>query len=471
MRDLNNTNTYCVSLTDEKDIDINGPYRLVDISGNKGFFPTSLKTRAVIETTIHQNPVGSCAMWVSPMEDLSFFPASLEMSDVDVNAFNYPLISDADPARDVLNMTFGLYWSHSYPQLLAKFASGGIWSTLDYGISSFVYAEKLIMRRSCWYYIVLTWDKPEQKIRLYINGVLAGYNDCARGFQQAKNTLFVGNPMIAMRDLLLQDTLISIDDIQKNYKQDRLECNEPADRDIREAYFLSDSPDIDVRRDASWKEAYACSFLESKELEKWYLQTGDKYKDQFNIETTPEGLFIKTPEFIDIETRMYLWSPKTFEGDQWIEYDFRLESPKGLAVLVLYASGLQRQDFISDDELEKTGSMQFILSKIRNYHWEYMRRVDVIRTDVETQYLAKNPMDIRMSYNCIPKFEQNRWYRLRFVKFGNRLHGSIDGKTVFDVMDNAFNSTGPVYNFGRIGIRQMFNTTMSYRNFIVYQRK
>ena len=467
---MSKTRTYFSSLFKKDNVDINGPFEIIDISGKKALHPKSMKTKVTITSSLHQREQGSCAVWVSPMEDLSFFPASLDMKDVDVNAFNYPIISDAEPARDVVAMKFGLYWSHGYPQLLAKFASGGVWSTLDYGISSFVYAEKLELRRSCWYYIAFTWDKDARKIDIYINGIRVGFNEMAQGFQKAGNTLFIGNPMMAMRDLKLLDVGLSANEINEEYEQNQPANNELADQDIRDSYFINDLPAFDVKRGAEWREAYSCSFRESDELVKWHLQIGRKYREQFRIETTREGLYIKTPDSIDPETRMYLWSPKAFTGDQWIEYEFCLESPKGLAVLVMYASGLQRQDFIDDDEMPESGSMQFILRDIRNYHWEYMRRVDVIRTDVETQYMAKNPMDIRMFYNCIPKFEQQRWYRLRFVKIDNRLHGSIDGRTVFDVNDSAFNSTGPVYDFGRIGLRQMFNTTMRYRNFSVHVR-
>ena len=168
---------------------------------------------------------------------------------------------------------------------------------------------------------------------------------------------------------------------------------------------------------------------------------------------------------------MYLWSPKSFEGDQWIEFDFRPESPKGLALAVFCASGSQREDFINDHGLQKTGSMGVILEQTRNYHWEYFRRVDIMRTDVETQYLLKNPWGRTLHYGCIPLLQENRWHRLRFVKIDNRLHGAIDGKTVFDAMDDADANHGPVFNFGRFGFRQMYNTTMRYRNFVVYERK
>ncbi len=114
--------------------------------------------------------------------------------------------------------------------------------------------------------------------------------------------------------------------------------------------------------------------------------------------------------------------------------------------------------------------MGFILNQTRNYHWEFMRRVEMMRTDMETQYFAKNPWNYKMFYGCIPRLEQNRWHHLRLVKVGNRIHGSIDDMTVFDLNDDSFNNNGPVLNGGRIGIRQMYKTRMLYKNFEVYTK-
>ena len=143
---------------------------------------------------------------------------------------------------------------------------------------------------------------------------------------------------------------------------------------------------------------------------------------------------------------------------------------RGLALVVMCASGMQRESFIDDHGVQSTGSMGTILRDVRNYHWEYVRRVEAMRTNVETQYLAKNPFGHKLHLSTIPRFERNRWYRLRLIKAGNRLHGSIDGQTVFDYTDTAFGNNGPVYNFGRIALRQMYHTALRYRNLELWTR-
>ena len=228
-------------------------------------------------------------------------------------------------------------------------------------------------------------------------------------------------------------------------------------------------PPLDDVYDGPWEEAYACSFTSPGDLEGWIIQTGDNFREQFDVRITDEGLLISTPDTIHRESRMYLWCPELFEGDIRIEYDFRPESPEGLALLIIFASGVQREDVLTDHPLANLGTMRTMLGDYRNYHWEYFRRVCLNRMDMETQYLQKNPAR-NLYIGNIPSLEQDRWYRLRFIKEGDRLCGSIDGQTVFDVTDPPDDGTGASYSFGRIGLRQMFYTRMRYRNLVVYTK-
>ncbi len=68
---------------------------------------------------------------------------------------------------------------------------------------------------------------------------------------------------------------------------------------------------------------------------------GDKFRDRFKLDITENGLYWETPDIIDTESRGYLWCPAKVEGDQWIEFEFQLVSPKGLALVMMCASGSQ----------------------------------------------------------------------------------------------------------------------------------
>ncbi len=77
---------------------------------------------------------------------------------------------------------------------------------------------------------------------------------------------------------------------------------------------------------------------------------------------------------------MYLWSPRDYEGDLAVEMDFRPERDSRLALMVFEASGMQREDFLTDQPPRTTGSMSTIIADtVRNYHWEFFRRTGDVR--------------------------------------------------------------------------------------------
>lgn len=455
------------SLSGPDDFTIEGPHRFQTIGGRKGFRPTSLKTKAFIKTELQKSPKGTLTFWFSPMEDNKISRGFLSMPSELV----YPLVSDHFPQREDDKMRFGVYWNGAnYPSLIGRFQSGRYWTIMDEGVAPVVYADYLRLRQGQWYFVALTWNKPDSKLEIFVNGKLVGHHLHAKGFEIPGDTLYLGNPLMVISELTLQDQVLDESQISKEYARLRPGTNDLSDEDIRHIAGPVEKPPLDVQREEGWKETYRCDFTSQEDIDEWTFQTGDKYRDQFELNITDEGLYWRTPDVVDVESRGYLWCPKWFEGDQWIEYDFRLESPKGLALLIICAGGMQGEDVIYDHGLLNTGSMGPMLSRYRNYHWEYMRRVEAMREDVETQYVNKNPWGKSLHVGCFPRLKNDVWHRMRLVKIGHRLHGSIDGQTVFDITDDPFDNNGPVFNSGRIVLRQMYHTAMSYRNFVVYQR-
>lgn len=464
-----NARVLVLPLTDAGGVAIEGPHRFRTIAGRTGLHVTSLNTKARVTTDRHAAERGTLSLWFSPLEDLTSSPGNAADSKV---AFDFPFVSDAFPPRDVEAGRFGICLTTSYPALVARFTTGRVFPKLDFGLAPFVYVEKVLLRRGFWYHLALSWDRPARRLRIWINGLLAGLNDRADHFETATGQIFIGNPIMVLRDLRIEDRALDDAAVRERYLADRPRENEVPDADFRRMLVPAFFAPLDLRRDSSWQLAYATDFTRTADAASWVRQgPGEKFMAGFRMAATTEGLLIKTPDQVERETRMYLWSPRAFEGDQWIEFDFRLEGPAGLALVSACASGMQREDFLSDHGVPKTGSMSTILRDVRNYHWEFMRRVEAMRTDVETQYVAKNPFAHRLHCACVPRLESNRWYRLRLVIAGQRLHGSFDGQTVFDLTDTPFGNNGPVYNFGRIGLRQMYHTALRYRNFSVHERR
>lgn len=456
-----------LSLSNATGIKIEGPHRFIKIAGIDGLQVTSLKTKAWFETSFLNSDKGTLSLWMSPIEDINKFP----LVGSSENMVHYPLISDHFPLYESDSCAFSLYYSgNHYPRVIGRFTKGSFWGQMDYGLAPFVYAEDLPLKKGQWYFFALTWDKPAGTLKMYINGELVGHNFSAKSFLRAGNRLYIGNPLMVLSNLKIQSDAADKSEIITAYQQLRPMSNTVSENTIREIVIPQTKPAISFKPDASWKKAYECSFTDPEEFKKWTFQTGDLYRNKFKLEITKDGLYFETPDIIHTESRGYLWCPVSVEGDQWIEYEFQLLSPKGLALIIMCASGLQGEDIINDHGLMKTGAMRDMLTNYRNYHWEYMRRVEAMRTDVETQYVAKNPWGKGLYVGCIPRLDQNRWYKMQFIKKGNRLYGAIDGKTVFEIEDDPYDNNGPLFNSGRVVLRQMYHTIMRYRNFVIYTK-
>jgi hypothetical protein len=452
-----------VSLHDSTGIHIEGPHKFVAVNGITGLHVTSLHTDAWIESGALQSSEGAVSLWMSPLEDIDKSP-NVQGSLV------YPLISDKPQTVIDDSTHFSIYYQGTgYPRLIGRFTDGSFWGQMDYGIAPFVYAESLKLFKGQWYHIVVNWNKNMKQLSMFINGEMVGHNLSAKSFAVAGNKLYVGNPLMVISNLSIQKKVLSEQQINKAYKSNRPATNQVSDSMIRSVVRPVDNGAA-AELDDTWKKVYSCAFTKSSDLKAWTFQTGDKYRDKFTLAVAADGLLWKTPDIIHTESRGYLWCPFYVEGDVCVEYEFQLLSPKGLALVIMCASGTRGEDIIRDQGLKNTGSMADMNANYRNYHWEYVRRVEAMRTDVETQYVNKNPWGKSLFVGCTNRLEENKWIKIKFMKTGNRISGELNGKKIFDVKDSGFDNNGPLLNSGRIVLRQMYATSMKYRNFTIYQK-
>lgn len=457
-------NAQSFPLKDTSGIHISGPHKFVTINTITGLHVTSLHTNAWVESSVLKLDEGSVSLWMSPLEDI-------DKAHGVQGSLVYPLISNRPQTVIDDSAQFAIYYQGlGYPRLISRFTDGSFWGQMDYGLSPFVYAESLRLYKGQWYYIVVNWNKKENMLNMFINGDLVGHNFSAKSFADAGNKFFIGNPLMVFSHVKFNNRVLSEQEIEKEYTSLRPVSNQLSDSAIQ-AVVRPVNMGAATKLDNSWKKVYSCNFSKPSDLEAWTFQTGDKYRDKFVLNTSPEGLTWRTPEIIHTESRGYLWCPYYVEGDVCVEYEFQLLSPKGLSLVIICASGTRGEDIIDDQGLKKTGSMADMNTNYRNYHWEYVRRVEAMRTDVETQYVNKNPWGKSLFVGCTKRLDQNRWIRIRFMKTGNRISGEMDGRKIFDVEDTAFDNNGPLLNTGRIVLRQMYATSMKYRNFTVYQKK
>jgi hypothetical protein len=265
---------------------------------------------------------------------------------------------------------------------------------------------------------------------------------------------------------------LAADEVARRYDADPTRKDAEVNAELAKLFTAQDTAALDWTADDSWTLAYDNRLTGAGDFNRWKQQ--GCLQEPFTMkarEITPEGLLLQTPDDIHTESRVYFWSPDIFEGDLAVELEFRPEQPTGLALLVVQASGMQREDFLTDHPPRTSGAMDTIISdRVRNYHWEFFRHAVDVRGDLATQVFVKNPWMKPLAMSSLAPLALDQWHRLQFAQEGNRLRGMIDGQVAFNVTDDAWTHTGPVLDRGRIGLRLMYGTRMRFRNLRVWSR-
>ena len=174
-----------------------------------------------------------------------------------------------------------------------------------------------------------------------------------------------------------------------------------------------------------------------------------------------------------LDSQMYVWTKKPFEGNLYVEYEYKSLRSGGLSLLLTQASGMNREDFMADYPLRTSGRMTMIYGEdVRSYHWEYYREMADMRNDLDNSAFMKQPWNYPLAFSTrnIP-LAKNTWHKLQFLQIDNNLVGAIDGNIMFDCTDDGFTNNGPVLDFGRIAIRCMLRSKMIFRNLKVYTKE
>jgi hypothetical protein len=451
-----------------------GDYRLVTAQGKTGYHPTSLKSAIKLPIDQHTKDRGSMVLWVLPLEALGGSPYLNHIGDKDPHWQKYGLMGDALPINNVDKTIFAWFWQNRWhSQMIAKFKTGpAAGQAADFSVTPYVAIEHLPLHGRKWYQFTLTWDKPLSRLKLFVNGILCGTTIYPFKAELPGPSLYLGNPAMVFASLDVFDSELSESEVARSYEQASFEKSEEVQEELRSLFTDRPRPDFQWTPSDEWKLRDSRSFTKQDDLAGWEqqgcLEPGFELIEK---QITPEGLLLQTPDQIHIESRVYLWSPQSFEGDLAVEFDFRPEQMTGLSLLVVQATGIHREDFLTDHPRRITGAMQTIIAdRVRNYHWEFFRRAVDVRGDLGTQIIAKNPWERPLAMVSLAPFVTGQWYKLRFVQEGARLRGSINGQLCFDVTDEAFSNNGPILNSGRIGLRQMYGTRMRYKNLRVWNR-
>ena len=453
---------------------VEGPHRFVVVTGRRGYQPLSLTTSLRIPCTVQQLDQGTFTLWISPLETLTVSPPLAHVARKDPHWQRYALLSDGFPGNDPDRSVFAWYWQSTWhPQMIAKFKRGAAGnSAADFGVTPYVPVEHLPLHRGAWYQLVFTWNKPASRFRVYVNGILCGTTRFPFQCDPAGDTLHLGNTAMVFSGFEADDEERSDADIARRYAADPTPKPAAVNAELQRLFTVQPAVPADRTPGPGWRVAFQRSLTATNDLDGWRQQ--GCLAPPFTLKArdlTPEGLLLQTPDQVHTESRVYFWSPDVFEGDLAVAFEFRPEQDTGLALLVVQASGMQREDFLTDHPPRTSGSMDTIIAdRVRNYHWEFFRHAVDVRGDLATQVIAKNPWMRPLALSCLPPLEVNQWHRLLFVQEGGRIRGAIDGRWAFDVTDSADSHSGPVLDRGHIGLRLMYGTRMRFRNLTVWNR-
>jgi hypothetical protein len=455
-------------------VSVEGPHRFHVIRGKEGYQPTSLKTKLHLSTDAHLKNQGTILLSLSPLETLAVAAPMYGFLAKDPQAQEYGLLADTFPINDPAANIFGWYWrSVWHPQMIAKFKNGAAGGGhADYAVTPYVVVEHLPLREREWYQLALTWNQRESRLRLYVNGVLCGTTSYPFAADAPRPGLYLGNTAMVFADLEIHETELTQADIAVKWNGSGLPVAPEVQQQLTDLHTVVPRVPLDWHPGGRWNLKTEQSLCADGDFKGWTQEgclTAEFALPHFEI--TGEGLLLQTPDRIDVESRVYFWSPDSYEGDLAVRFDFRPELDTGLALLVVQATGMQREDILADHPRRVTGSMNTIIGdRIRSYHWEFFRRSVDVRGDLGTQVLIKNPWYVPLGLSACPAFVPGEWYRLLFLQEGRRLRAFINDECLLDVGDDPCSNHGPVFNCGRIGLRLMYQTRMRFRNLEVWNR-
>ncbi len=430
---------------------------------------------------LHGSPSGTVAIWVAFVEGVHCAPRAPAFGKHLPTYDQHTILSDASPIEGIAAASFGVFFEASWhPGLIGKLCAGSIYR------DAFVPVQKACalsnhfgFEAGRWYHLAMTWDAAARSVRLFANGVLVGaFDTTADAFVRDDprgDQLYFGRPNQIVGRVELYETALSDAEIEAVYRSQATSRDDALDDHLRHTHRATKAPPFVFEPGPEWRTELALPLNRAGDLARFYVQGMTSA-----TRITDEGLCVQTDprppgHTTDGEEKnkhVYLWTDRPFEGDLYVRYEFNPLADGGLGLLMFKASGMQGEDFMAEYPLRTDGSMKMVCwEDVRNYHWEFHRRMNDVRNDGESHALLKNPTMFPLAYRCfIEPQALGTWHRLELVMEGGRIRGAIDGRQVLEATDHSDVNSGPVYFGGRIAIRCMTRTKMLFRNLTVMTR-
>jgi hypothetical protein len=456
--------------------------RVIELGGRRGINFQSIRGRIALTEHTLNSPQGAISLWVMATDDLSPATRHPQHALSNPHSANHVLISDREVIGDTASAHFCLFWECDWhPVFTAKFCSGthlqNAWGKVR---GAEAMAGHFEFHRLEWYLLTVRWDDHNSLYEIYANGICVASADTSTpGLVRLPcgPVLYLGSPTLVISEVHFFDQLLSPEEIRA--QPGCSTTNAVIRGQLERTFEGKDLPTL-TRDESGWLEKLYLPLRDKADYQKFFLQGCGTA-----VHFTDEGFRICTPgmeEYVSPQypvrsgydmTRMYLWTRDVFEGDLTVSFEFKLHGHGGLCLLMTQAAGMQGEDFLSDYYPQRVdGSMSVVCwEDVRNYHWEFYREMLDVPNHLVSHACLKNPWFKPMSFQIENRrWELDRWYRLDYVQEGSRIRGAINGIQVMDVTDDAFTNNGPVLLNGRVALRCMMRTDMTFRNFRIQNR-
>jgi hypothetical protein len=455
---------------------LSGAARIIEHEGRMGLNTTSIHSVYEMKDHTLNDMEGSVSFWVLSLEDLSSYLPKNGMNIGNPDFYTYPLlVAHSKPQQDE-NANFRFFWSPSWhPSLQVFFAKCAGWECYDYPHPGNIHVSHFSFHALKWYQFTLTWNHHIDEYILYLNGLEISRNDQFRTERARRDTvnssLFMGNPTLVFSEVNYFNQVLTSEETYQHFRQQVKTYDAETEQEIQYTYQGKNRKPFEFELTSDWTKKMDVNLKSRSQMDDLYVQG-----NPVNVEITPEGLLIETikKQYNKslLDSQVYVWSKMNFEGDLYMEYEFKVLRPGGLSLLMVNASGMNREDFMKDYPLKTNGTMVTVYGEnVRNYHWEYYREMSDMSNALNNSALMKNPYNVPLAFGTHDQpLEYNRWHKLQYLQVGNRIIGAINGVVMVDALDNGLGNSGAVFDFGHVAIRCMLNTKMLFRDMKVYNR-
>lgn len=458
---------------------INGNARVLQLHGRFGINPISIHTTIKLGNHTLNKKKGTVTLWFFSLEDLAASFVANHMAIDNPNYMNYPFLSDYPVQREYDKSNFFFGWFRQN-ELRAQFFNGTIHPLTGFEPPQKAWVQAVPFNyfdKNQWYQLAVTWDVEQKDARLYVNGILVGTSDrFNKDFHRdiCGEVVYAGSPAICHGEINFYDQVLTQTAVYSKYRKEATDYKPTTEKLLKKTFSGTNQKNFKFKPGKNWVKALDLDFQKPEHINQFYIQ-GEVSSVKKGI--NHGGLLIETPK-VTFENKnrnkqVYIWSKQYFEGDIYIEFEWKALAENGLSLLMVNATGMARERFMEDYPLRTSGQMHMVHAEnIRNYHWEFFREMHDVRNDVGTAFSRKNPFQFRNGFGSLDKpFAKNEWHKLQYLQIDGKIRGAIDGKIILSIDDSSRMNTGCILNAGNIAIRCMLNTAIVFRNLKVYNRE